>query len=275
MIYLPLIAQERVLGVLSVQSFKKNAYTEQHLSLLENLAAYTTIALDNANAYQVINQREHEVSERAAELVTINRITQALATQLDKDRLIQLVGDQVRDLFRAPIAYVSLLDRATMMLQFPYTFGEDAQPRPFGAGLTSQIIRTGQPLLINEDMERQPRQAGRRADWAAAPLLTSACPFLRAGRRSASSACSRPTRKADSPKPISACLSTIASAVGVAFHNAKLFEEASQAGRLRKRPMRPRAHSSPPSAMSCARRSPLCWASPRSFAAGWKSVSSR
>ena len=108
MIYLPLIAQDRVLGVLSIQSFKKNAYTEQHLSLLENLAAYTTIALDNANAYQVINEREHEVRERAAELATINRITQALATQLDKDRLIQFVGDQVRDLFHAPIAYVSL-----------------------------------------------------------------------------------------------------------------------------------------------------------------------
>ena len=87
MIYLPLIAQERVLGVLSIQSFKKNAYTEQHLSLLENLAAYTTIALDNANAYLVINEQEHKVRERAAELVTINRITQALATQLDKDGL--------------------------------------------------------------------------------------------------------------------------------------------------------------------------------------------
>ncbi len=69
----------------------------------------------------------------AAELVTINRITQALATQLDKDALIQLVGDQIRDLFRAPIAYVSLLDRATMMLQFPYTYGEDAPPAAFRA----------------------------------------------------------------------------------------------------------------------------------------------
>jgi GAF domain-containing protein len=58
---LPLIAQERVLGVLSIQSFKKNAYTEQHLSLLEDLAAYTTIALDNAGVYLRINQREHEV----------------------------------------------------------------------------------------------------------------------------------------------------------------------------------------------------------------------
>ena len=160
MIYLPLVAQERVLGVLSIQSFKKNAYTEQHLSLLENLAAYTTIALDNANAYLVINEREREVSERAAELVTINHITQALATQLDKDRLIQLVGDQVRDLFHAPIAYVSLLDRSTMMLHFPYTFGEEAQPRPFGSGSLRRSSAPGQPLLINEDMERNRARLG-------------------------------------------------------------------------------------------------------------------
>ena len=102
MIYLPLIAQERVLGVLSIQSFKKNAYTRAAPRLLENLAAYTTIALDNANAYLVINQREHEVRERAAELVTINRISQALATQLDKDRLIQFVGDRCATCFTRP-----------------------------------------------------------------------------------------------------------------------------------------------------------------------------
>ena len=123
--------------------FKKNAYTEQHLSLLENLASYTTIALDNANAYLLINKREREVSERAAELITINNITQALATQLDQEPLIQLVGEQIRDLFHASIAYISLLDRTNMILRFPYTFGEEAQPRPFGAGLTSQIIRSG------------------------------------------------------------------------------------------------------------------------------------
>ena len=119
-----------------------------------------------------INQREHEVRERAAELVTINRITQALATQLDKDSLIQFVGDQVRDLFRAPIAYVSLLDRSTMVLQFPYTFGEDAAPRPFGSGLTSQIIRTGQPLADQRGHGPQPRQAGHRADGPQYRLLS-------------------------------------------------------------------------------------------------------
>ena len=228
MIYLPLIAQERVLGVLSVQSFKKNAYTEQNLSLLENLAAYTTIALDNANAYLVINQREHEVRERAAELVTINRISQALATQLDKNHLIQFVGDQVRDLFRAPIAYVSLLDRATMMLQFPYAFGENASPRPFGSGLTSQIIRSGQPLLINEDMEGSSarlgvEQIGRRtSSYLGVPISSG-------GQAIGVISVQSDEQEGRFTEADQRLLSTIATAVGVAFHNAKLFEEAGQA----------------------------------------------
>jgi signal transduction histidine kinase/CheY-like chemotaxis protein len=228
MIYLPLIAQERVLGVLSIQSFKKNAYTEQHLSLLENLAAYTTIALDNANAYLMINEREREVRERAAELETINRITQALATQLEKDRLIQLVGDQVRDLFHAPIAYVSLLDRSTMMLQFPYSYGEDAQPRPFGAGLTSQIIRTGQPLLINEDMDRTRarlgiEQIGRQS------VSYLGVPIPSGGQTIGVISVQSTDQEGRFTEADQRLLSTVATAVGVAFHNARLFEEASQA----------------------------------------------
>jgi signal transduction histidine kinase/CheY-like chemotaxis protein len=225
MIYLPLIAQERVLGVLSIQSFRKNAYTEQDLSLLENLAAYTTIALDNANAYLVINQREKEVRERAAELVTINRITQALATQLEKDRLIQLVGEQVRELFHAPIVYVSLLDRGTMMLEFPYSYGEETPARPFGGGLTSQIIRTGQPLLINEDMERNRarlgvEQVGRRtASYLGVPIPSGGQTI---GVISVQSL-DQEGRFTDADQRL---LSTVASAVGVAIHNAKLFEDA-------------------------------------------------
>ena len=204
MIYLPLVAQERVLGVLSVQSFKKNAYTEQHLRLLENLAAYTTIALDNANAYEAINEAEREVSGRAAELLTVNRITQALSSQLEKDRLIQLVGEQIQDLFHASIAYIALLDRSTMMLHFPYTYGEEAESRPFGTGLTSRIIRTGEPLLINEEME-QNRDALALSRWVATRLHISASLSLQEDRRSVLSACNRPIRKGDLPRPISDC----------------------------------------------------------------------
>ena len=163
--------------------------------------------------------------ERAGELVTINRITQALATQLDKDRLIEFVGDQVRDVFHAPIAYVSLLDRATMTLDFPYAFGEDAPSRPFGSGLTSQIIRTGQPLLINEDMNRNRaklgiEQMGRNtASYLGVPIPSG-------GQIIGVISVQSTDQEGRFTEADQRLLSTIASAVGVAIHNAKLFEDA-------------------------------------------------
>jgi signal transduction histidine kinase/CheY-like chemotaxis protein/ligand-binding sensor domain-containing protein len=228
MMYLPLVAQDRVLGVLSVQSYKKNAYTEQHLSLLENLAAYTTIALDNAGAYRMVAERENEIRSQAAELATINRITQALSTQLDMDRLIPLVGDQVRDLFHAPIVYLALLDRSTMTINFPYTFGEDSQSMPFGQGLTSQIIRTGQPLLINEDLNGSTsrmgvQHLGRHASAYLGVPIPSGGEMI--GVISVQST-GEGRRFSEADQRL---LATVASAVGVAIHNAKLFEDARQA----------------------------------------------
>ncbi|MCU0444676.1 MAG: ATP-binding protein [Microscillaceae bacterium] len=53
-IYLPLWSGEEVKGVLTVQSFAKNAYTDYHLNILKNLAIYISIALENAQAYQIL-----------------------------------------------------------------------------------------------------------------------------------------------------------------------------------------------------------------------------
>jgi len=60
MIYLPLVSKDKVLGVVTIQSFEKHAYTEHHLNMMQNLAAFTAIALDNAAAYRQLNEQEHE-----------------------------------------------------------------------------------------------------------------------------------------------------------------------------------------------------------------------
>ncbi|MBL8229846.1 MAG: GAF domain-containing protein [Bryobacterales bacterium] len=70
LLYLPLIAKNRVLGIITVQSFEKKAYTDYHLNLLENLAAYTSIAIDNADAYQHLKSAQEQlvVQEKLASL---------------------------------------------------------------------------------------------------------------------------------------------------------------------------------------------------------------
>jgi len=69
LIYLPLVVNNRVIGVLSAQSYKKHAYTENQLDILNNIANNTAIALDNAFAYDKVNKANLELKEAQTQLV--------------------------------------------------------------------------------------------------------------------------------------------------------------------------------------------------------------
>lgn len=64
-IYLPIQLKERVIGVIAVQSTKRNAYTQNHLEILQTLASYIAIALDNARLY---DNMEGEIKARTQEI---------------------------------------------------------------------------------------------------------------------------------------------------------------------------------------------------------------
>jgi K+-sensing histidine kinase KdpD/DNA-binding response OmpR family regulator/ligand-binding sensor domain-containing protein len=228
MIYLPLVVQQRILGIITIQSFQKNAYTDYHLNLLQNLATYTSIAFDNANAYRQLNEREHEITQRAAELSTVNSISQALASKLELDALIQLVGDQIRNLFRANIVYVALLDKKSNLIRFPYQYGEDLPPLKFGEGLSSKIILSGESLLINKDVEERTSELGvHRIGIPAASYLGVPIPV---GDEIIGVLSVQTTQQENRfTEKDQRLLSTIAAHVGVALRKARLFEEVKQA----------------------------------------------
>jgi len=69
LIYLPLLSKDRVLGVITIQSYDKNAYDEYHLNIIQNLATYTSIALDNADAYRRLNSTLEDLQAAQTRLV--------------------------------------------------------------------------------------------------------------------------------------------------------------------------------------------------------------
>ena len=73
-IYLPLISKDRLLGVITIQSFQKNAYTDYHLNILRNLATFTAIAIDNADAYKQLNTTLDELKSTQDKLVTQEKL---------------------------------------------------------------------------------------------------------------------------------------------------------------------------------------------------------
>ncbi len=150
-LFVPLVVGGRSTGVISLQNADRtHAFAEADQRLLTTLAGSLGVALDNARLV-------HETRQRVVELATVNSVGQALASQLDLGALIELVGERVRETFSADIAYVALHDAAAGRIDFAYYY-ENGERRPeppldYGEGLTSQILRSREPLLLNRNQQ--------------------------------------------------------------------------------------------------------------------------
>ena len=57
------------MGVITVQSFQKNAYSDYELFMLRNIAVYTSIALENAEAFTTLNQTLTSLRKTQSQLI--------------------------------------------------------------------------------------------------------------------------------------------------------------------------------------------------------------
>ncbi|HEV7815844.1 MAG TPA: two-component regulator propeller domain-containing protein, partial [Janthinobacterium sp.] len=108
MMYTPLVIKDRVVGVLCVQSVEKNAYRRVHLDMLQTLASHAAVGLDNARAYQRLEeamqalrqtqarllQQEKQVRLHTDELALANRALQ------DNDERLRLAKQKAEDATR-------------------------------------------------------------------------------------------------------------------------------------------------------------------------------
>jgi len=220
--FAPMLVGPEVRGYLSIQNVDRfDAFSDADLRLLQTLASSMSVALESARLFA-------ETQQRAAELDTVNRVSRRLSGKLDLDALIELVGEQVRMVFRADMAYVALLDRTSGMVDFPYRFGEANASIAYGQGLVSKIIETGQALILNADVDRRSTEMGatiigRQArSYLGVPIVVEG---ISQGVISVQNAEREGAYDANDQR----LLETIAANVGVALKNALLFEETTAA----------------------------------------------
>lgn len=154
----PMISQNRVLGVLAVQSVeKKYSYDENHKSMLSAIANQAAGAVDNARTYEALERRLTELS-------VLNEIGRALGSTLDIDYLMTVVHAQTSRIMDSDNLYIALYDENSRTIEFPFFMDSGkkiAMPsRKLGGGLTDYVIKTCQSLLIHEDVEKETSRLG-------------------------------------------------------------------------------------------------------------------
>lgn len=80
LLFMPLISNQSAIGVLSLQSKQKKAYTAYHLNLLHNLVIYITIALDNAKIYKRLDEKNQKIIDSIS---YAQRIQDAILPKID------------------------------------------------------------------------------------------------------------------------------------------------------------------------------------------------
>ncbi len=222
---IPILAGRELIGGITIQDFEReNAYPDSAVRMLEAIASSMGTAIQNARLFDETRRLLAESNQRAAELATVNAVGQAIASQLELDALIQLIGEQMRQTFNADIVYLALHDPQTNMIHFPYEYGQHLPSMPLGQGLTSRIIESGQPLLINENLEGRTAQLGTQRIGVTAQSYLGVP--ISVGKQAIGVISVQSTQQEGRfGEADLRLLSTIAANVGVAIQNARLYQE--------------------------------------------------
>ena len=219
-VFVPLVVGNRGTGVISLHNLdRENAFSEADVRLLMTIAGSLNVALENARLFE-------ETRRRAAELMIVNSVGQAIADQLDLDALIDRLGDQLREVFVADIVYIALHDETSDVIEFVY-YNENGQRDPqrtlrFGEGLTSRILFERQPLLLNRAEAFE--EVGIEMVGTPAKSYLGV-PILVEGRAIGVISVQSTQQTGRFGESDTRLVSTIAANVGAAIQNARLYRE--------------------------------------------------
>ena len=114
----PLIAKNRLIGVIDLESEKAGYFRPEHLHLLTLTASRIAQAIENARLYA-------RVSRQAQTLTVLNEISAELTSILDLDPLLERVGQLLRRLIDYQMFSIMLLDEKgeTLITRYAWRFG--------------------------------------------------------------------------------------------------------------------------------------------------------
>jgi GAF domain-containing protein len=165
---------EHIATIGARKSGTNERWSKDEIALLESVSDQVALALENARQYS----EEHR---RVSELEVVNRVSQAVSQHLRLDSLYRVVHAQINQVLGETDMYIALFDPQNEEILFPYISEKKdiikKDPIPYGDDLTSLVIRTQQPLLLQEESKRRAKALGAEVEgkialsWLGVPLL--------------------------------------------------------------------------------------------------------
>jgi phosphoserine phosphatase RsbU/P len=156
----PMIARNRLVGVIDVQSSRVGAFTDYDRSLLRLIAARVAAAIDNAQLYRRADRQNRT-------LKTLARISQEFALILNLDDLLSKVASTVRRLINYDAFNILLVDEEAKTLRHRFSIRYDQRVKidniPLGKGIVGAAVASREVVRV-DDTTRDPRYIASHPD---------------------------------------------------------------------------------------------------------------
>ncbi len=179
LICVPMLLAERVIGALSAQSYRRDAYDEAKVELLNTFAAQAAIAIQNAQFFA-------ESQRKIKQFSVLNEVARIVSSTIEIDQLLELIYDQVKRVLPTDTYYVTLTDfeRQVQTVEVLVDDGERFPPLEIslGEGISSLVVRRRAPIMLKKISEEGSRlgvqlmglgKPRRSESWLGVPMMTS------------------------------------------------------------------------------------------------------
>jgi phosphoserine phosphatase RsbU/P len=154
---LPLKVEDRVMGVLDVQSNLQDDFNETDLLVLRALAYNIAIAVEGARLYTALNHRAEQLS-------TVSEVSRAITSILDTEELLKEVVNLIRDRFGYPFVHLFTVHPGRRKILYEAGSGSRSQvlkEQGFSLdlddpqGIIPWVARNGKTVVAN-NVEEEP-----------------------------------------------------------------------------------------------------------------------
>ncbi|MFQ5882987.1 MAG: GAF domain-containing protein, partial [Candidatus Methylomirabilales bacterium] len=151
---IPLLVEDRALGVLSAARRLDEPFTPEELRLLTSFANHAAIAIENARLFQ-------DMTVQNRSLVALNQVAQTVNQSLQLEETLEAALEVTLKAVEVEAGNIRLWDEQKGVLVMATHRGMSAgyidQRRHFrpGEGVAGKVFQCGEPLLV-EDMQQYP-----------------------------------------------------------------------------------------------------------------------
>lgn len=141
------IRDDTAVGMLSVQHYEPNIYSEREAELLQTIASQVALAVQNARLF---GDRERQIRE----LDAISQIGQLMSASLDLSEMLGLTAEYLQEVTSAPVFYTMIYDAEHDQITDGYAVQEGVpaertprgKPRP--GSPSAWVVQNRAPLIL-------------------------------------------------------------------------------------------------------------------------------